>query len=94
MFSAVLGVAPFAGGAGALFLFEERPAGPHRLLRSATVEEFVTLTIVLLVVSGSMLMVYGLVAACFDYGSGLIRPVPGSRLDTGDPRAPALNPAD
>ena len=61
MFSAILGLALFAGGAGALFSLRGTAAGPHRLLRSAVVEEVVTLSIVLLVVSGSMLLVYGLI---------------------------------
>jgi hypothetical protein len=61
MSSAILGLALFAGGAGALFSLRGTRAGPHRLLRSSLVEEVVTLSIVLLVVSGTMLITYGLI---------------------------------
>ena len=62
MFTGVLGLALFAGGVGTLFALRGTPAGPHRLLTSSIIEEIVTLGIVLLVVCGAMLMVYGFVS--------------------------------
>jgi hypothetical protein len=61
MFSAILGFALFAAGTGTLFSLRGTAAGPHPLLRSFALQEAVTLSIVLLVVSGSMLIVYGLI---------------------------------
>jgi len=59
MFSAILGLALFSCGVGALFSLRGTPAGPHRLLSSPALEEAVTLSIVLLIVFGTMLVVYG-----------------------------------
>jgi len=59
MLSAVFGLALVAGGVGTLFSLRGTPAGPHRLLKSETIETIVTLAIVLTVVFGVMLLVYG-----------------------------------
>ena len=61
MFSAILGVALFGTGAGTLYALRGNAAGPHRLLTSVAAQETVTLSIVLLIVFGSMLIAYGLV---------------------------------
>jgi hypothetical protein len=63
MFSGVLGLALVVAGAGALYSLRGTPAGPHRLLKSPAVETAVALGIVLLIVFGGMLVVYGFVSA-------------------------------
>jgi hypothetical protein len=63
MLSAVFGLALVAGGVGTLFSLRGTPAGPHRLLKTQTIETIVTLCIVLMVVFGVMLLAYGLISS-------------------------------
>lgn len=63
MFSGMLGLVLVVAGGAALYSLRGTPAGPHRLLKSESLQTTVTLGIVLLIVFGGMLVVYGFVSA-------------------------------